>query len=78
MLAFAREQIAPDLRGYGLSDHPNILGGCIAFGLILILAVILHGKRNERMLASIIFIAAALPPRQSFLLGPSTVFCVAV
>jgi hypothetical protein len=24
------------LRAYGLTDHPNILGGCLAFGLILI------------------------------------------
>jgi hypothetical protein len=24
------------LRGYGLSDHPNILGGCLAFALILL------------------------------------------
>ena len=48
------------LRGYGLSDHPNILGGCITFGLILILAVILYGKRNERMLASIVFLVSIL------------------
>jgi O-antigen ligase len=26
------------LRAYGLSDHPNILGGLLAFGLILLLA----------------------------------------
>jgi O-antigen ligase len=26
------------LRAYGLSDHPNILGGCLAFALILMLA----------------------------------------
>jgi O-antigen ligase len=26
------------LRAYGLSDHPNILGGCLAFALILIAA----------------------------------------
>ncbi len=24
------------LRAYGLSDHPNILGGCLAFGLLMI------------------------------------------
>ncbi|MEW5960243.1 MAG: O-antigen ligase family protein, partial [Chloroflexota bacterium] len=24
------------LRAYGLSDHPNILGGCLAFGLVLL------------------------------------------
>ncbi len=26
------------LRAYGLSDHPNILGGCLAFGLLILLA----------------------------------------
>lgn len=26
------------LRAYGLTDHPNILGGCLAFGLIVIAA----------------------------------------
>ena len=46
------------LRGYGLSDHPNIVGGCIAFGLVLMLAVILYGKQNTRALASIVFLAS--------------------
>jgi len=27
------------LRAYGLSDHPNILGGCLAFSLLLLTAV---------------------------------------
>ncbi|NOT03937.1 MAG: O-antigen ligase family protein [Anaerolineales bacterium] len=48
------------LRGYGLSDHPNILGGCLAFGLVLMLAVILYGKRREPILASIIFLVSFL------------------
>ncbi|MFN8414510.1 MAG: hypothetical protein U0Z26_19175 [Anaerolineales bacterium] len=34
------------LRGYGLSDHPNILGGCITFGLVLLLAAFLHGNTH--------------------------------
>ena len=44
------------LRGYGLSDHPNILGGCIAFGLVLLLAVILHGNKRARIVSSIVFL----------------------
>jgi len=43
------------LRGYGLSDHPNILGGCLAFGLILMLAVVIYGKRRESVPASVVF-----------------------
>ncbi len=36
------------LRSYGLTEHPNVLGGCLAFGMILFLAVYLHGRFNER------------------------------
>lgn len=48
------------LRGYGLSDHPNILGGCIAFGLVLLLGVVLYGNRPRPnvypLLASVVFL----------------------
>ncbi len=49
------------LRGYGLSDHPNILGGCITFGLVLLLAVVLYGNRPDSssaypLLASAVFL----------------------
>ena len=40
------------LRAYGLSDHPNILGGCLAFGLILLLAVVLYGKERQPLITS--------------------------
>ncbi len=30
------------LRAYGLTDHPNILGGCLAFGLVFLLGAYLH------------------------------------
>jgi O-antigen ligase len=46
------------LRAYGLTDHPNILGGCIAFGLVLLLAAALYGKGRLPALASGIFLAA--------------------
>ena len=46
------------LRSYGLSDHPNILGGCLAFGLILMLAVTLYGRRRQSLLASLVFLIA--------------------
>ncbi len=34
------------LRAYGLSDHPNILGGCLAFALLILLAVYLRSERE--------------------------------
>lgn len=46
------------LRGYGLSDHPNILGGCIAFGLVLLLAVAMFGEGRQPLLASMVFLIA--------------------
>jgi O-antigen ligase len=48
------------LRAYGLADHPNILGGCLAFGLVLLLAVLLHGGRSVRWLAVIVFMPSLL------------------
>jgi len=37
------------LRSYGLTEHPNILGGGLTFGLIIFLAVYLYGKPNTRI-----------------------------
>ena len=48
------------LRGYGLSDHPNILGGCITFGLVLLLAAILYGNTRARIISSIVFLPCFL------------------
>jgi O-antigen ligase len=36
------------LRAYGLADHPNILGGCLAFGLVILLAAVLYGGQRWR------------------------------
>ncbi|MBL8051377.1 MAG: O-antigen ligase family protein [Anaerolineales bacterium] len=44
------------LRAYGLSDHPNILGGSIAFSLIILFAVVLYGKNRQPLFASILFL----------------------
>ena len=44
------------LRAYGLSDHPNILGGSIAFSLVILFAIILYGKNRQPLFASIIFL----------------------
>jgi O-antigen ligase len=44
------------LRSYGLADHPNILGGCVAFGLILLLAVYLNGNDKTRLRCAAIFL----------------------
>lgn len=46
------------LRAYGLTDHPNILGGCLAFAMVLLLAAVLYGKKRTPVLASVIFGAA--------------------
>ena len=35
------------LRAYGLTDHPNILGGCLAFGLIVLLAAFFHSAKRK-------------------------------
>ncbi len=42
------------LRAYGLSDHPNILGGCLAFGLLLILNTYLHNRKPFPVLTAFI------------------------
>lgn len=34
------------LRSYGLTDHPNILGGCLAFGLLILLAAFVYQKKT--------------------------------
>lgn len=44
------------LRAYGLADHPNILGGCLAFVMVLLLAVALYGKNRQPVLAACGFI----------------------
>ncbi len=48
------------LRAYGLTDHPNILGGCLAFGLILIAAWVLKTREENRLLASSVFILGSI------------------
>lgn len=42
------------LRAYGLSDHPNILGGCLAFGLLIMLAAYIHIPRPFPILSAFI------------------------
>jgi O-antigen ligase len=48
------------LRAYGLSDHPNILGGCLAFGLVLLLAAYLHGDWKTRLIILVPFLSMSL------------------
>ena len=38
------------LRAYGLSDHPNILGGCLAFSLLILLTLFLRSERKNSLL----------------------------
>lgn len=37
------------LRAYGLSDHPNILGGCLAFALVLLFVYVSTEKKSNRL-----------------------------
>ncbi len=48
------------LRAYGLTDHPNILGGCLAFGLILLLAAYLSAGWETRFILLIPFLPMSL------------------
>lgn len=41
------------LRAYGLADHPNILGGCLAFVIVMLFAVILYGRKWQPYLAGL-------------------------
>lgn len=43
------------LRAYGLTDHPNILGGCLAFGLMILMLWYLVTNSNGRILLSGLF-----------------------
>ncbi len=44
------------LRAYGLADHPNILGGSLAFGLLLILGHTLRTRENRRIFFFSVFV----------------------
>ena len=43
------------LRAYGLSDHPNILGGCLAFGLLLLVGWHIKARTKWYPLVSSVF-----------------------
>jgi hypothetical protein len=53
------------LRAYGLSDHPNILGGCLAFALLLIAAWYVEGSETRSSAHSAALRDAALINRGS-------------
>ncbi len=48
------------LRAYGLSDHPNILGGCLAFSLLILLTVYLRSERKNSLILGIGFALLSL------------------
>lgn len=54
------------LRAYGLSDHPNILGGCLAFSLLVLLTVFLRGGRKHALLIGVAFAALSLALLMTF------------
>ncbi|MFN8388434.1 MAG: O-antigen ligase family protein [Anaerolineales bacterium] len=54
------------LRAYGLSDHPNVLGGCLAFSLLVLLTVYLRGERKNSLLLGIAFALLSLALLMTF------------
>lgn len=54
------------LRAYGLSDHPNILGGCLAFSLLILLIVYLRGGRKNSLILGFAFVLMCLALLMTF------------
>ena len=48
------------LRAYGLTDHPNILGGCLAFALLLLMVGFVQARGGWRVLIGSLFVLGAL------------------
>jgi O-antigen ligase len=48
------------LRAYGLTNHPNILGGCLAFAMLLLMAGFLEAHGGRRVLIGSLFGLGAL------------------
>jgi O-antigen ligase len=48
------------LRAYGLTDHPNILGGCLAFGLLLLAAWFAESETRWHAAAAGLFALGAV------------------
>ncbi|RIK32694.1 MAG: hypothetical protein DCC56_02440 [Anaerolineae bacterium] len=48
------------LRAYGLSDHPNILGGCLAFSMIVLLTLYLRSERKNSLILGFAFLLLSL------------------
>ncbi len=48
------------LRAYGLSDHPNILGGCLAFSLLVLLTGYLRAEKKRAIILGIAFVVLSL------------------
>jgi putative inorganic carbon (hco3(-)) transporter len=48
------------LRAYGLTDHPNILGGCLVFAMLLLMVGFLNARAAWRVLIAGLFVLGAL------------------
>lgn len=48
------------LRSYGLADHPNILGGCLAFSLLILVVAFLHGDERARLASALVSLPGLL------------------
>ncbi len=66
------------LRAYGLSDHPNILGGCLAFGLIVLLAAYVSAGWKSRSMLLIPFLPMSLALLLTFSRAAWLAFAVGV
>jgi len=54
------------LRAYGLTDHPNILGGCLAFSLILLMAWMISSQSSKNLVAVSVFLLGLIALLETF------------
>jgi len=54
------------LRAYGLSDHPNILGGCLAFSLLVLLTIYLRSEGKNSLILGMTFALLSLALLMTF------------
>jgi hypothetical protein len=66
---------ARSLRAYGLSDHPNILGGCLAFALLVLAFRILDDGSPHRLVFSSLFCLGCLALLFTFSRSAWLAFC---
>lgn len=53
-------QTSRSLRAYGLSDHPNILGGCLAFAFLLLFTILVFNPSKWQAVMFIVILGASI------------------